>query len=102
MASGNCDAPDDCYRCPLMQQEIARHPPGHTLWVCPACVGEVVRVAKGKGVSYYLAGHYTEGQCQYVGCVRPPRQEYDEAMEVIVEKPRGYSRFLQLFIGDVT
>jgi hypothetical protein len=100
-ASGNCDAPDDCYRCQLMQQEISRHPPGHAIWVCPDCIGDVVKVAKGKEVSYYLAGHYTEGQCQYMGCVRPPRLEYDEAAESIVEKPRGYSRFLQLFIGDV-
>lgn len=100
-ASGRCDDPCDCYRCPLMQQELAQHPAGMTHWVCPACLSDVLRRAKEKGVSVNLAGHYTEGQCQYVGCTRPPRTEFDEQLEVIVERPRGFSRFLQLVIGDI-
>lgn len=108
-ASGYCDTPDDCFRCPLMQQELARQPPGQANWVCPACLKEVSRIAKSKGISIYMTGHYTEGQCQFVGCVRPARMEYDgddvedqpwSAAEY-VEKPRGFSRFLQLIIGDI-
>ncbi len=113
--SGYCDNPDDCYRCPLMQRELARHPPGQANWVCPACLKEVVKAGKSKGVPVHLTGHYTEGQCQFVGCTRPPRVEYaagsEEAVDDqlsqewtkddLVEKPRGYSRFLQLVIGDI-
>lgn len=123
-ASGYCDNPDDCYRCPLMQQEIVRHPPGHANWVCPACLKDVVAVAKAKDVPVRLTGHYTEGQCQYRGCTRPPRHEFDVPSDHflvgtedevedqmvhqsgwtdadLVERPRGYSRFLQLVIGDI-
>ncbi len=122
-ASGYCDNPDDCYRCPIMQQEVARHPPGHANWVCPACLKDAVEKAKAKGVPIHLTGHYTEGQCQFVGCTRPPRFEFDVgqflpngtedevenllsqqtgwAQEDLVERPRGYSRFLQLVIGDI-
>lgn len=124
-ASGNCDNPDDCYRCQLMQQEIGRHPPGHANWVCPACLKDVVNIAKAKGVPIHLTGHYSEGQCQFVGCTRPPRYEFREAdqfsvgesedevesqlakqsgwtVEDLIEKPRGYSRFLQLVVGDIS
>lgn len=94
-ARGLCAEPVDCYQCSLMQQEIARHPPGHAFWVCPACLTQVVKKAKKDGVPHHVTGHYTEGHCQYVGCERPPRQEGNE------ELARGYSRFLQLFIGDV-
>lgn len=97
-ASGSCDAPYDCYRCKLMQQEIAQHPPGYAIWVCPACLDDAVRVALENQKTYDLPGYYSEGQCEFVDCVRPPRLEYDEAMENIVEKPRGYSRLLQLFV----
>lgn len=100
-ASGLCDEPTDCFTCPLMQREMAFHPPGHAIWICPDCYSSAISVAKAKGITHQLAGHYTEGQCQFVGCVRPPRIEYDEEMENLVEKPRGYSRLLQLFIGDV-
>lgn len=121
--SGYCDNPNDCYRCPLMQREIQRHPEGHANWVCPDCLKEISRLAKIKGVSIHMTAHYTEGQCQFVGCTRPPRVEYDSGSlgpagtddEVeghlmgqpkwseadLVERPRGFSRFLQLVIGDI-
>ncbi len=98
--SGDCDNPE-CYRCTLMQQEMAQHPQGHVNWVCPACLRDAIRVAKDKGVQAYLTGHYTEGQCQFVGCTRPARTEFDSETESYIEKPRGYSRYLQLVIGDI-
>lgn len=111
--SGSCDEPTDCYRCPLLQREISMHPPGQANWVCPACLTEVSRKAKNAGKSIHITGHYSEGQCQYVGCTRPPRIEFrDAGVEAddegagwtaadLVERPRGYSRFLQLIIGDI-
>lgn len=111
--SGSCDEPTDCYRCPLLQQEIALHPPGQTNWVCPACLTEISRKAKNLGKRIHMTGHYSEGQCQYVGCVRPSRLEFrDAGIETedestgwtaadLIERPRGYSRFLQLIIGDI-
>lgn len=112
-ASGYCGNPE-CYRCPLMQNEIAQHPAGHANWVCPACLRDVVQLGKDRGIQVHLTGHYTEGQCQFVGCTRPPRFEYRDAepfvegdadsswIEMdIVERPRGYSRFLQLVIGNI-
>lgn len=110
---GYCDEPTDCFKCPLLQQEIALHPPGQTTWVCPACLTEVSRKAKADGRRLHITGHYSEGQCQYVGCTRPARLEFrdidievnDEATswtaEDLVERPKGYSRFLQLIIGDI-
>jgi hypothetical protein len=89
---GNCVTPYDCYGCPLMQKEVARHPPGYAFWVCPACVAELVKDAKTRGASFHLPGHYTEGQCQYQDCTRPARTEGDEQL------PERYSRFLQLII----
>lgn len=111
-ASGYCDEPTDCYRCPLMQLEISRHPPGHANWVCPACLTEVSKKAKSQEKSIFMTQHYSEGQCQYVGCTRPPRLEYRDAdpfsdgdkpwtEEDLIERPRGYSRLLQLVIGDI-
>lgn len=98
--SGACDEPEDCYRCPLMQQEIAQHLPGHTNWVCPSCLKDVVQVAKSRGVEIRLTGHYTEGQCQFIGCVRPPRTELGDSGE-LQQFPKYYSRFLQLIIGAI-
>jgi hypothetical protein len=109
--SGSCDEPTDCYKCPLLQQEVSMHPAGQTNWVCPACLPEICRTAKTQGRSIHLTGHYTEGRCQYVRCTRPPRSEFRdvgvEDVEArwkegdIVELPSGYSRFLQLVIGDI-
>lgn len=110
--SGLCDEPTDCYRCPLLQQEISLHPVGQANWVCPSCLSEICRKAKVSGKAVHLTGHYTEGQCQYVGCIRPPRIEFRDVgaetedeigwtEEDIVELPRGYSRLLQLVIGDI-
>lgn len=90
------------------------HPPGQANWVCPGCLSEVSKKAKATGKKIYMTQHYAEGQCQYVGCTRPPRLEFREAHPGIpedaetpwtdvdvVEKPRGYSRMLQLVIGDI-
>lgn len=109
--SGYCDDPTDCCRCPLLQREISLHPTGHANWVCPACLTEISRKAKSQAKRIHMTGHYSEGQCQYVGCERPPRLEYGdtnvEADDIgwtegdLVERPRGYSRFLQLIIGDI-
>ncbi len=98
--SGMCDEPYDCYRCPLMQQEIAQHLPGHTNWVCPGCLKDVVQVAKHKNIEMYLTGHYSEGQCQFIGCTRPARIELGDDGEAR-QFPCNYSRFLQLVIGDI-
>ena len=114
-ASGNCDEPSDCYRCPLMQQEIARHPPGMANWVCPSCIREVAKLARHRGVRFYFTSHYTEGQCQYKGCTREPRVEYRDINPALedeehpkpwdegdkIEYPARYSRLLQLVIGDI-
>lgn len=78
-----------------MQNELSFYNPSHVLWVCPDCITDVVRDAKRRGIEYRIPGHYTEGQCEYSGCTRPPRTEGDE------ELGPGYSRLLQLFIGDV-
>lgn len=99
-ASGYCDAPDDCYNCPLMQQEISQHPPGHANWVCPSCLRDVVKIGETKGIPLHLTSHYAEGQCQFVGCTRPPRVEMGDDGNSI-ELPRGYSRLLQLVVGDI-
>jgi hypothetical protein len=89
------------------------HPAGYTHWVCPSCLSEISRKAKNQGRQIHITGHYSEGQCQYIGCTRPPRLEYrdigieagdDEAgwtENDLVELPKGYSRFLQLVIGDI-
>lgn len=109
---GSCDEPTDCYRCPLLQREISLHPAGYTNWVCPSCLQEISRKAKNQGKHIQMTGHYSEGQCQYKGCTRPSRLEYrDIGIEGddetgwkendLVEVPRGYSRFLQLVIGDI-
>lgn len=100
--SGFCDEPTDCHRCPLLQQEISFHPPGHTNWICPACLTEISRRSKSTGKSIRITGHYSEGQCQYVNCARPARMEIQEESETnLIELPKGYSRFLQLVIGDI-
>lgn len=100
--SGFCDDPTDCYRCSLLQQEISFHPPGHANWVCPSCLTEVSRKSKDTGKYIRITGHYSEGQCQYVGCTRPARTElHEESETTIIELPKGYSRFLQLVIGDI-
>lgn len=111
--SGMCDDPTDCYRCPLLQAEISLHPPGHSNWVCPPCLPEISKRARALGKRIHLTGHYAEGQCQYIGCSSPPRIEYRDVnletddLEIkwteadLVERPRGYSRLLQLVIGDI-
>lgn len=123
---GSCDKSIDCYYCPEMHQEIYKHPWGYANWVCPSCLREVVKKAKDSGkkvhpdVLYdkcdyaeciHLTGHYAEGRCQYVGCSRPPRIEYGDGLipgdetswtsADLVERPSGYSRLLQLVIGDI-
>ena len=98
---GYCADPGDCYSCQLMQKELAQHPPGTARWICPACIGEVIKLSKEKGIPFNVPGHFTEGQCQWKGCSRPPRTEYDEGFEQLVERPAGYSRLLQLFIGEI-
>lgn len=98
--SGTCDLPVDCYRCPLMQREIALHPPGHANWVCPMCLGDAAKVTKAKGAELVMTGHYSEGQCEFVGCTRPGRVELGDDGNTY-EFPRGYSRLLQLVIGDI-
>lgn len=91
-ARGVCTEPYDCYGCPLMQKELARHPEGHAFWVCPACVSYLAKDAKAREVSFHLPGHYSEGQCQYAECTRPERVEGGEQL------PARFSRFLQLII----
>lgn len=100
-ASGYCDSPDACGQCPLMQQEIAKHPAGHATWVCPACLREVARKMRSKGIPVHMTGHYADGLCAYIGCTRPPRIEFDDDMETKVVIPARFSRFLQLVIGDI-
>lgn len=99
-ASGACDEPNDCYRCPLMQIEIARHLPGYANWVCPDCLNSVVQIAKIRNVAIHFTGHYTEGQCQFIGCTRPERVELGDEGEM-QQFPSNYSRFLQLVIGEI-
>lgn len=95
---GYCAEPTDCFSCPLMQQEMAKHPPGTVNWVCPSCIPEVIKLAKEKGISIHIPGHYTEGQCQFVNCSRGARtEEVPQHQEV----PVGYSRLLQLIVGDI-
>jgi hypothetical protein len=67
----------------------------------PGLYWEVIKLAKAKGIPFNVPGHFTEGQCQWEGCTRPPRTEYDEEFEQLVERPGRYSRLLQLFIGEV-
>ncbi len=101
-SSGFCDEPTECYRCSLLQREISFHPPGHANWVCPACLTEVSKKAKSTGKNIRITGHYSEGQCQYIGCTRPPRRELREDSETdLIDLPKGHSRFLQLIIGDI-
>lgn len=97
--SGYCDEPTDCHRCFLLKHEISLHPPGFTNWVCPACLTEVVKKMKQKNMYVKLTGHYSEGQCQYIGCRRIAREEPGESG--VIQLPKGYSRFLQLIIGDI-
>jgi hypothetical protein len=94
-ARGMCSDPYDCFSCNVMQAELARHPPGQVIWVCPDCIKVAVTKSKDGGLPYLLPGHYSEGQCQLRTCSRPARTEEG------VELPPGYSRFLQLFIGPV-
>jgi hypothetical protein len=94
--------------------EINMHDRKMTNWVCPACLPEISKQAKHKNVSIHMTGHYAEGQCQYVGCLRPARLEYRDINPMIpdddttpwteadlIERPRGYSMLLQLVIGDI-
>lgn len=92
---GNCTRPHDCFTCPLMQEELAQHPPEEVCWVCPACLSEVAKQAKEQSFEFRLPGYFTEGQCQYRRCQRPARVEEG------VELPRGWSRFLQLVLGPI-
>jgi hypothetical protein len=93
-----------------MQKEMSGHPPGHANWVCPACLPIVSKKAKSQGKSIHMTAHYTEGRCQFIGCERPGRVEYADGAidneagwteEDKIEYPKGYSRFLQLVIGDI-
>jgi hypothetical protein len=93
-ARGNCATPYDCYGCELMQRELSQHAVGYAFWVCPECASVLVKDAKNRGVSFRLPGHFTEGQCQHVGCTRPERAEGE-----VVLPPR-FSRFLQLIIYE--
>jgi hypothetical protein len=90
---GNCTRPHDCYTCPLLQNELALHPPEEVFWACPQCIAEIAKEAKKQKMSLRLPGYYTEGQCQYKGCTRPARVEDG------VELPPGFSRFLQVVLG---
>ena len=92
---GYCTRAYDCFTCETMQEEIASHPQGEAIWVCPSCVGPAVKAAKAAGVPYHLPGHYTEGQCQYKHCDRPPY------MDNGVERPAGYSPYLQILFGPI-
>ena len=94
-ARGYCTRPWDCYQCPLMQEEIAQHPPGETAWVCPSCLSAISKTVKERGYRLTLPGHFTEGQCQYKDCDRPAHLENG------VEIPARFSRFLQLVIGPI-
>jgi len=90
-SAGYCDNPTDCAGCPLMQEEIAKHPEGKTWWLCPDCLDDAVTSSKEKGTTYHIPGHYTEGQCQNPNCARPGYFDLE---------PR-YSPILQLFIGNL-
>ncbi len=94
-ARGLCADPFDCFQCNLMQAEIARHPTGHAIWVCPGCVSDAIKEAKKRGAPFSLPGHFTEGICQFRGCARP------SSIEAGVELPAGHSKFLQLFISPI-
>jgi hypothetical protein len=90
-SNGYCDKPFDCASCPLMQQELSKHPDGHIMWVCPACLKEAISIAKEKDVFYHIPAHYTEGLCEFPGCSRP----------AYGDMPPKYSPLLQLFIGSI-
>lgn len=98
ISDGYCDNPTDCYGCPLMQEEIAKHEPGMVTWVCPGCLNDLIEKANSKGIAISFPGHFTEGQCQYSNCQRPARQENVPRPQEVVP---GYSRLLQLVIGKI-
>jgi len=98
---GYCTRPGDCFSCPTMQEEIAKHVPGKALWVCSDCVDVLLESSRSAGLPFHLPGYYTEGQCQNPGCPRPTA--LDSSGRVMKDDegndlPSGWSRFLQLFI----
>lgn len=103
---GTCTTPWDCSTCQLMQNELSRHNPDQINWICPACLDEVFKTAKHKGIKLFAPGHYSEGICTYKKCNRPSRPEEAEGLpgirsERIIELSPGHSRLRQLIIGPV-
>ena len=101
-ASGTCPRdPEDaeesgCKTCPLMQHELSFHNPRFVMWVCPACIAEVTKIAREMNSPVRLPGYYSSGICEYSGCTRAPLVINNEEIT-----PAKYSSVLQLFIGDI-
>jgi hypothetical protein len=58
---GYCSDPGDCFSCQLMQKELAQQPPGTAIWVCPACIGEVIKLGQGEGDSLQCSRSFHRG-----------------------------------------
>jgi len=100
---GYCTRPGDCFSCPTMQEELAKHPPGKALWLCSECVDSMLDRVHTEGKAYHLPGHYTEGRCQNSECPRPAIIGVDGCAmkdDAGGDLPPGWSRFLQLFIQE--
>ena len=98
---GYCTRPMDCFSCPTMREELAKHAPGKTLWVCSDCAAALIEVARSSDLPYHLPGYYSEGQCQNPECPRPVAVGIDGRVMKDDEgrdQPPGWSRFLQLFV----
>lgn len=72
---GNCDHPQDCFRCNVMDACVnAANLNGvTTIWVCPDCCSEALKQSKKLGILTRLPGYYTEGWCQRPQCGRAAR-----------------------------
>lgn len=103
---GMCTMEYPCTKCPLLLDELRWHSPDTLHWICPSCILEVSRTAKGLGRRLILPGYFAEGECTYRGCTRPPRVEEADGMPgvssgVFIQTPPRFSRFLQLVIGYI-
>jgi len=99
-ARGVCTRPYDCAAgpnpaddCQFMLHEISQHPPNEVTWVCPDCLTAVVEKAKAQGISYYMAGHFSEGLCEYPDCRRPEN--------TLTGDPPRFSMFRQIVFGAI-
>jgi hypothetical protein len=90
---GVCTRPYDCDTCVYMQNQISYFPPEQITWVCPACLDTVIEWGQQNGVKVELWGFYSEGYCEYPGCVR---QE-----DPTISQPARYSTFRQIVYGAI-